>query len=289
VDLVIVTGMSGAGKTQVINALEDVGYYCVDNVPPRLVTKFVELPSQSDGKINRIALVVDVRSLDMFNEYFACMNELREAKCAFKTLFMDCDDRVLVTRYKETRRRHPLISEKVATVEKAIALEREMLGAARAQADFVIDTSLSSAVQVKGRIRDLFSTDPFGSMRVLCTSFGFKYGLPPDADLVFDVRCLPNPFYEEDLRAKTGLDVPVREFVMKHPQAAGLVPKLLDLIDYLLPLYTREGKSQLVVAVGCTGGKHRSVVFTQILSDHLAGKGVPVSVNHRDMGVHGRK
>lgn len=288
-DLVIVTGMSGAGKTQVINALEDVGYYCVDNVPPRLVSKFVELPNQSDGKINRIALVVDVRSLDMFNEYFACMNELREAKYAFKTLFMDCDDRVLVTRYKETRRRHPLLSEQVTTVEKAIALERGMLGAARAQADFVVDTSLSSAIQVKSRIRDLFSTDLFGSMRVLCTSFGFKYGLPPDADLVFDVRCLPNPFYEEDLRDKTGLDEPVREFVMKHPQAVGLVPKLLDLIDYLLPLYMKEGKSQLVVAVGCTGGRHRSVVFTQILSDHLTKKGVPVSINHRDMGVYGRK
>jgi len=284
-DFVIVTGMSGAGKTQVINALEDVGFYCVDNVPPRLLGKFADLPAQSDGKIAKIALVVDVRSRDMFAEYIACLSELADSKYQFKTLFMDCDDKTLRIRYKETRRRHPLLSDKVTSVDKAITLEREMLESAKARADYVIDTTLSSPTQIKNRIRDMFSANADDSMMVICTSFGFKYGLPGDADLVFDVRCLPNPYYVPELKEKTGLDEPVREYVLSFPQATGLIPKLLDLIDYLLPLYRQEGKSQLVVAIGCTGGKHRSVVFTRILVAHLVQRGAVVSTNHRDIGV----
>lgn len=288
-DLVIVSGMSGAGKTVAINALEDAGYYCVDNVPPRLLGKFAELPAQSDGKISRIALVVDVRSKDMFTEYFACLDGLEAANYRFKTLFLECDDKTLMIRYKETRRRHPLMSDEMASVEDAISLEREMLEAVKDRSDYVIDTSLSSPAQVKNRIRDMFSGGLITSMVVHCTSFGFKYGLPSDADLVFDVRCLPNPYYDPSLRELTGLEQPVRDFVLKFPQAVGLLPKLLDLLDYLIPLYNQEGKSQLVVAVGCTGGKHRSVVFAQQLAAHLTRCGVAVTVSHRDIGQSARK
>jgi len=288
-DLVIVTGMSGAGKTQAINALEDAGYFCVDNVPPQLLTKFAELPAQSGGKISKIALVVDVRSKDMFAQYFACLQDLTAARFNYKTLFLDCDDKVLLTRYKETRRRHPLLSEEVTSVEKAIDREREMLESVKSHADFVIDSSLYSASQMKARIRDLFSAGLGGSMVVTCTSFGFKFGLPVDADLVFDVRCLPNPFYEKELKDKTGLDKPVRDFVLGFPQASGLIPRLLSLVDYLIPLYIQEGKSQLVVAIGCTGGKHRSVVFAELLAEHLKEQDISVNISHRDIATHARR
>lgn len=282
-DLVIVTGMSGAGKSQAVTALEDIGYYCVDNVPPRLLLKFAELPEQSRGAISKVALVVDVRSRAMFADYAACLEELRASSYRYQTLFLDCDAPTLVRRYKETRRRHPLLSDGMNSVEEAIRLEREMLEGAKAAADFAIDTSQMSAGQLKGRVRELFLEGMRQSMVVSCVSFGFKYGLPNDSDLVFDVRCLPNPFYVAELRDKTGLDKPVREYVLGQQQASGLWERLRALIDYLLPLYIQEGKSQLVVSFGCTGGKHRSVVFAQLLAAHLREQGASVHVNHRDI------
>jgi len=288
-DLVVVTGMSGAGKTQVINALEDVGYYCVDNVPPRLLSKFAELPEQSGGKISRIALVVDVRSQDMFADFFSCLNDLKTSHYSYKMVFLDCDTRTLLNRYKETRRRHPLLSGEITSVEKAIDAEREMLQVAKADADYILDTTLSSPTQTKNRIRDLFSGGVSLSMTVNCTSFGYKFGLPTDADLMFDVRCLPNPFYQPQLRELTGLDQPVKDFVLSFPQTEGLLPKLLDLIDYLIPLYVAEGKSQLVISVGCTGGKHRSVVLSELLAEHLVRQNISVTVTHRDIAVRSRK
>lgn len=287
-DLVIVTGMSGAGKTQAINALEDEGYYCVDNVPPRLLSKFAELPAQSAGKIHKIALVVDVRSMDMFEEFEACMAELNAANYRFKTLFLDCDDATLLTRYKETRRRHPLCGDGRISVDKAISRERRMLEAVKERADFVIDTTHSSATQAKQHIRDLFSRGVGSSMIVSCMSFGFKYGLPTDADLVLDVRCLPNPHYIAELRNLTGLDKPVRDYVLGFRQTRGLLPLLQDLLDYLLPLYVQEGKSQLVIAIGCTGGKHRSVTLVELLATYLRNTGVEVACTHRDIAVKGR-
>ncbi len=282
-DLIIVTGMSGAGKSLTINALEDMGYYCVDNVPPRLVAKFAELPMQSDGKIARIALVVDVRSKELFAEYVACLDELEATESQIKTVFLDCDDATLLRRYKETRRRHPLLSSEVTSVEQAICKEREMMSTARERADYRVDSSHLSAAKMRSYIQELFSDGISQSMVVSIYSFGFKYGTPTDADLVFDVRCLPNPFYVEELRELTGLDAPVREYVLQFKQAQGLIPRLLDLLEYLMPLYVQEGKSQLVIAIGCTGGKHRSVVFTQLVASHLRDIGNDVHASHRDM------
>lgn len=282
-DLIIVTGMSGAGKSQAANALEDMGYYCVDNVPPSLLSKFAELPQESQGKITRIALVVDVRSRGMFSDYLACVDDLRGSGYRFKILFLDCDDAVLQTRYKETRRRHPLLSGDTASIRQAVGMEREMLEPAMNSADYRIDTTLLGVSQLKSRVRELFADENSYAMLVTCMSFGFKYGLPVDSDLVFDVRCLPNPYYVEGLREQVGTDTSVRDYVMGFDAARGLGDKLTDLMDYLIPLYAQEGKSQLVVSMGCTGGKHRSVVFAELLAAHLRDKGVPAGVSHRDI------
>ncbi|MGI6404367.1 MAG: RNase adapter RapZ [Oscillospiraceae bacterium] len=282
-ELIIVTGMSGAGKSQAINALEDMGYYCVDNIPPRLITKFAELPVQSEDKISRIALVVDVRSHELFSEYTQCLDDLQSQNFPLKTLFLDCDNTTLLNRYKETRRRHPLQDQAHASIEQAIVRERLLLAAAKERADFVVDTSHLSASQLRAKVRDIFLRDIRQSMVVNCCSFGFKNGIPTDCDLLFDVRCLPNPFYVEELREQSGLDSPVRNFVLSSKQAQGLVPKLFDLVDYLIPLYVQEGKSQLVIGIGCTGGRHRSVVFCELLAAHLTQQGVSVTASHRDI------
>jgi len=287
VELVIVTGMSGAGKSQAINSLEDIGYYCVDNIPPRLVTKFAELPSQPGNQINKIALVVDVRSQELFSEYAHCLDELSGQKFPYKTLFLDCNNSALFNRYKETRRRHPLMEDDSLTLDQAITRERLLLAAAKERADYMVDTSHMSAGDLRARIREMFSRGSGGSMLVVCKSFGFKHGIPSDSDLLFDVRCLPNPFYVDELRASTGLDDPVRDFVLGNRQARGLVPKLFNLVDYLIPLYVQEGKSQLVVSIGCTGGRHRSVAFCELLAGHLMKEGTPAKTLHRDIGIGG--
>jgi UPF0042 nucleotide-binding protein len=287
-DLVIVTGMSGAGKTQAINALEDIGYFCVDNVPPRLLGKFSELMAESDGKVPRVALVVDVRSKELFADYIACLRELRAGNVNLITLFLDCDDAALRNRYKETRRRHPLIGDEISSIEDAIRLERSMLGAAKARADYTIDTSLIGATQLRSRVRDLFLGGVRQSMMVQCLSFGFKYGVPVDSDLLFDVRCLPNPFYVEELREKTGLDDAVRDYVLGSLPAQGLLTRLYELVDYLIPLYIQEGKSQLTISIGCTGGKHRSVVFAELMAAHLGAGNTGVHVTHRDISLSSR-
>jgi UPF0042 nucleotide-binding protein len=289
VDFIIVTGMSGAGKTQAIKALEDLGYYCVDNVPPRLLMKFAELPVQSAEAISRIALVVDVRSRDMFAEYHSCVDELRAARYQFKTLFLDCDDETLARRFKETRHRHPLLDGTQTSLGQAIAEEWKLLASARDDADYIIDTSSLSAAQLTDRVRTLFSDGVSSSMVVSCTSFGYKHGLPMDADLVFDVRCLPNPFYIEELREKTGLDAEVRDFVLGSEECEGLLPHLFSLLDYLIPLYEKEGKSQLVIAVGCTGGKHRSVAISELLAERLTSRGSTVKLFHRDIALPNKR
>ena len=283
-ELLIVTGMSGAGKSQAANALEDIGFYCVDNIPPQLITKFVGLHLDAGEHGGKIALVVDMRSRQLFSEYALCLDELEERRISFKTLFLDCADNQLMTRYKETRRRHPLTQEEAPDIERAIAKERLLLSTARERADFVLDTSRMGAGELRTRVRDMFLGDAKDGMVVVCTSFGYKHGTPADCDLLFDVRCLPNPFYEDKLKELTGLEGPVRDFILDSWEAQGLVPKLFDLVDYLIPLYIREGKSQLVVGIGCTGGRHRSVVLCQLLAGHLEKKGLPVKVRHRDIG-----
>ncbi|WRS28102.1 RNase adapter RapZ [Oscillospiraceae bacterium MB08-C2-2] len=282
-EFIIITGMSGAGKSQAVGALEDIGYFCVDNVPPHLLTKLAELPVQSGGCMQKVAVVMDVRSRDMFADFESSLDALKENQCPFQVLFLDSSDEVLLRRYKETRRKHPLLEDESMDLAAAIREERRILSKARERADFVVDSSLLSTAKLKERIRSLLMQETNQAMVITCMSFGFKHGTPSDADLMFDLRCLPNPFYIPELREQTGLDQAVEDYVLQFKEAKGLIPRILDLIDYLLPLYQEEGKSQLVVAIGCTGGKHRSVVFTQLLAKHLTDKGCPVVITHRDI------
>ena len=281
-ELIIVTGMSGAGKSKAINALEDMGYFCVDNVPPQMLEKLAQLGRSARGEDQRMAVVVDARAGEFFADFSQALEGLRAGGYPFRLLFLDAGDGVLLRRYKEGRRRHPLLERSALTTEDAIRQERELLADARRQADFVIDTSLLSPAQLKERVAQTFLSAPGQGMVVQCISFGFKNGLPQEADLVFDVRCLPNPFYLPELRDLTGLEAPVRDYVMKWPQSQELLQRLYSLLDFLLPLYVREGKSQLVIAVGCTGGRHRSVAFAQALGEHLSALSLPVVVTHRD-------
>lgn len=282
-EFVIVTGLSGAGKTRAMHALEDIGFFCVDNLPPALIPVFYDLCVESEGSRNRIAVATDTRGGELFKSFFTAMEALKRDKRSYKILFLDSSDAVLVRRFKETRRKHPLSDDLDGALEQAVKLEREMLGPVKDCADYVIDTSGVSPTQLKSRISQLFLASPGDSMAVHCISFGFKHGIPLEADLVFDVRCLPNPFYDENLRPKTGLDQAVKDFVFEKEETRGFVARLTDMIDYLLPLYGKEGKSQLVIAVGCTGGHHRSVALAQYLCDTLGGKGMKTSVTHRDI------
>ena len=238
---------------------------------------------QSEGVRNRAAVVTDTRGGELFKSFFTALESLKRDKKPYKILFLDSSDSVLVNRFQETRRKHPLADEMGGALEQAVKLEREMLKPVKECSDYVIDTSLVSPAQLKARISELFLSSAQDSLSVHCISFGFKFGIPMEADLVFDVRCLPNPFYDEALRPLTGLDAPVRDYVMEKEETQGFVSRFTDLIDYLLPLYSKEGKSQLVIAVGCTGGHHRSVALAQYMCDHLTEQGVKASVTHRDM------
>lgn len=280
-EMVIITGMSGAGKSGVINTMEDIGYYCIDNLPVKLIGKFAELASQSDGTISHMAMVVDVRGGAMFNELYEELDALQNQD--YRLLFLDCDDHILINRYKETRRKHPLANSKNPSLQDALTRERVMLKPAKERADYTVNTTHLSTGQLRERIQKIFLNNTNQGMLVNCMSFGFKHGYPSEADLLFDVRCLPNPFYIPELKAKTGLDDAVHEYVMQFDQAKELRKKIIDLIDYLLPLYQQEGKTQLVVAFGCTGGKHRSVTFAEELYAHLQEQGAHVTVNHRDI------
>lgn len=282
--LVIVTGMSGAGKSRTIDTLEDIGFFCVDNMTPKLIPTFVKILTDSTEAREKVAFVADIRLGDSFSSLFNALEELRTMKIDYKILFLDADNDVLARRYQETRRKHPLQSEdSPKELHEIINNEREMLKKARNIADFVIDTSLMTNSLLKERVAELFLDNITDSIKINVVSFGFKYGIPKDSDLVFDVRCLPNPFYIPELKNHTGLEAPVRDYVMKFDQSRGLVPKLQDLMNYLLPLYRTEGKSQLTVSVGCTGGKHRSVVFAELLGKNIKEKGYNASVYHRDI------
>ena len=281
--LVIVTGMSGAGKTTALKTLEDMGFYCADNLPVLLIEKFAELVMNGQSEKQDIALGVDVRSGEELPYLEIIIRKWRENKYPFSILFLDSSDSVLVNRFQETRRKHPLSDEMGGALEQAVKLEREMLKPVKECSDYVIDTSGVSPAQLKARITELFLSSAQDSLSVHCISFGFKFGIPMEADLVFDVRCLPNPFYDEALRPLTGLDAPVRDYVMEKEETQGFVSRFTDLIDYLLPLYSKEGKSQLVIAVGCTGGHHRSVAVTHALAGFIHGLGYQVLENHRDM------
>lgn len=280
---VIVTGLSGSGKSGAINVLEDIGFYCIDNMPPQLISKFAEICSQSDGKIDRVAIVTDIRGGELFFKLAENLRELKEQGLVVKILFLDANDEVLVKRYKETRRKHPLDDSVHGSLHRAITYERELLSSVREVADYYIDTSFLSTSQMKEQINSIFLENVNDFMIVKVMSFGFKYGAPNEADLVFDVRCLPNPFYIAELKQLTGKDASVSEYVLKYDQAKILMEKLKDLISFLLPLYVHEGKSQLVIAFGCTGGKHRSVTFAEEINNFLVEKDIKTRISHRDI------
>lgn len=282
-EFVILTGLSGAGKTRAMHALEDIGFYCVDNLPPALIPVFYDLCEKSEGIQQRIAVVTDTRGGELFKSFFSALETLKAQGKPYKILFMDAAEGVLVNRFQETRRKHPLAEAMQGSLEQAVRLERDMLRPVKEISDFVIDTSLIPAAQLKQHISDLFLQNNKDAIAVHCMSFGFKHGIPLAANMVFDVRCLPNPFYVPELRPQTGLDEAVRDYVMNCPETAGFKQRFTDMIDYMLPLYVKEGKSQLVIAVGCTGGHHRSVALAQYMHDHLNEMGVRTSVTHRDM------
>lgn len=283
-EFIIVTGMSGAGKSRAIDAMEDIGFYCVDNIPPKLISTFYDLCNQvKDNSMKKIAIVTDIRGGGMFSGLFEALDKLKENNCNYKILYLDSRDDVLVRRYKETRRKHPLAENYLGSVLEAVQFEREILKPIKERADYVIDTSYISPAQLKERIAEMFLEDSSGAIMVNCMSFGFKYGTPSEADLIFDVRCLPNPYYIEGLKHHTGLDKDVREYVMKWDQTKGFIERWISLIDYMLPLYRNEGKSQLVIAVGCTGGKHRSVALSQYLYKHMLDLKQRSNVYHRDI------
>ncbi len=281
--LVMITGMSGAGKTMVMQVMEDIGYYCIDNMPPQLITKFVDICQHSEGSLNKVAIAVDIRSGGMFSEIYRSWSLLRhENSVDVKVIFTEASDEVLLKRYKETRRKHPL-DEKCGSLLEAIQYEREQLQQLRSIADYFIETSHLSVSQLKEEVKNMFLEKKTDSLLVKVISFGYKYGVSTESDLVFDVRCLPNPFYIPELKSHTGCESCVRDYVMQFEQSQELFRKFEDLLEFLLPLYVSEGKSQLVVAFGCTGGKHRSITFAELMGDALREKGYRVHKMHRDI------
>lgn len=281
-EIMIITGMSGAGKSRAIEVFEDMGYNCVDNMPPSLITKFVEVCCGPGANFNRLCIVVDCRIGELFESLYVELNALKAMGFEYRVLFLEASDEVLKRRYKETRRRHPLEKLAGGDISKAITMERKMLSRARSEADVVVDTSLSSAKMLKELITKKFSTINH-NMSVTVMSFGFKYGPQNDADLLLDVRCLPNPYYIEELRPLTGLDDRIYDYVFQWEESQRMYQKLAELISFSLPLYANEGRSNLTIAFGCTGGQHRSVSFARRIGEMIEKMGYSVSVIHRDI------
>jgi UPF0042 nucleotide-binding protein len=278
----IITGMSGAGKSTVLKNLEDLGYFCVDNLPPTLIGKFADICFSPDSGINNVALGIDIRGGDFFKVLFEEIDKLKSADYKINMVFLEASDDVLVKRFKETRRRHPLVS--VGRIEDGIAEERILLKEAKRRADFIIDTSSLLTRELKNEIYKIFIEEKsYDNLIVSVLSFGFKYGIPSDADLVFDVRFIPNPFYLEELRSKSGNDQEVQDYVMKWESSKTFLNKLTEMVSFLLPHYVQEGKNQLVIAIGCTGGKHRSVTLANELQARLNADEYSVNVYHRDI------
>jgi len=278
---VVVTGMSGGGKLTAIRFLEDMGYYCVDNLPVRLIDPFMELVSAPGSDVDKVVLGLDVRADKSFDNVEQVLAALKKKGYKYEILFMDASDEVLIKRYKETRRQHPVCPS--GRVEDGIAQERKILEQIKKEADYVIDTSgLLTRVLKEELIRIFVKDEDYNSLMISIMSFGFKNGIPADADLVFDVRFLPNPFYVESLKKLTGNDKPVRDYVMSFPEAGQFMEKLEDMISFLIPGYVKEGKNQLVIAIGCTGGQHRSVTIANALAERLRGGDYGINLYHRD-------
>ncbi|MEA4921298.1 MAG: RNase adapter RapZ [Clostridiaceae bacterium] len=282
-DCLIISGMSGAGKSLTVDVLEDIGYYCVDNMPVTLIPRFAELFMDSSAKYKRVAFVVDVRSEGDFERLFSTMDELRLTGVKCSILFLDCSDESLLNRYKETRRRHPLDTYGKGIVE-ALAEERRLLEEVKARADYLIDTTVLSSAGLRSHLMNMFCED--GGKKVMVISintFGFKYGIPHESDMVFDVRFLKNPYYVPELRDKNGMDKDVYEYVFNSSSANIFAQRLFEMLDFLIPLYIREGRTSLVVSIGCTGGHHRSVALGEKLYSDLYDRGHNVIIRHRDI------
>lgn len=280
-ELVIITGLSGAGKSTAIGFMEDIGYYCIDNMPPELLSTFLELISKQ--KESKVAIVMDIRSTENFDGVLDVLDHLENYGYEVKVVYLDIKTHIALKRYKLTRRKHPYADRFNGDIAQALSYEREIMTPLRSRADFVIDSSDLTGNQLRTRLTQILVGDDKDIMNIHVESFGFKHGIPSEADFVIDVRCLPNPYWVENLRNKTGLDPEVRDYVFSFNESKELLNKLIDLLDFLNPLYIKEGKSQIVFAIGCTGGNHRSVAIAEALKEHFEKKWDNVSVNHRDI------
>lgn len=280
-ELVIITGLSGAGKSTAIGFMEDIGYYCIDNMPPELLSTFLELISKQ--KESKVAIVMDIRSTENFDGVLDILDHLENYGYEVKVVYLDIKTHIALKRYKLTRRKHPYAGRFNGDIAQALSYEREIMTPLRSRADFVIDSSDLTGNQLRTRLTQILVGDDKDIMNIHVESFGFKHGIPSEADFVIDVRCLPNPYWVENLRNKTGLDPEVRDYVFSFNESKELLNKLIDLLDFLNPLYIKEGKSQIVFAIGCTGGNHRSVAIAEALKEHFEKKWDNVSVNHRDI------
>ena len=279
---VIVTGMSGAGKTSVLKFLEDINFFCVDNLPPALLPKFAELCYEQEGEIERVAMGIDIRGGRLFNDLFEVLSDLQAKGYEYEILFLDASDEVLIKRYKETRRSHPL--SRNGSIQEGILKERDMLRDVKTKATYIIDTSQALTRQLKEQINDIFvENKKHENLVITIQSFGFKYGIPTDSDLVFDVRFLPNPFYIQELKELTGNDEPVSSYVMQFEESQIFLQKLVDMVEFLIPLYIKEGKNNLVISIGCTGGKHRSVTLANALYGALGKDRHMLLLKHHDI------
>ena len=281
-NFLIVTGLSGAGKSMAVNALEDIGFFCIDNIPIALLPRIVDFALQGENQLSRVAVVMDVRGVRNSDQLEQALADLDAKKTDYEILFLDASNDTIQRRYKETRRQHPIAVTDHVPIQEAIERERRLLRPLRSRAKYVIDTSLLSAAQNKERICGLFLDKGKSPMALTIVSFGFKYGLPQEADLVLDVRCLPNPFYVPELKNLTGMDQAVVDYVMAAPESRELLRRYENMLEYALPLYVKEGKSQLMIAVGCKGGKHRSITFARKIGEFCQKLGYDPSVQHRD-------
>lgn len=282
--ILIITGLSGAGKTQAINCLEDLGYYCVDNLPPVLMNKFIELGMQSGGKIDKVALVIDVRGGEFFADFTRALDELQQQGISYAILFLEASDDVLVRRFKESRRRHPL--SEAGSLLQAIRLERTMLEELRGRANVIIDTSDITPRKLNEKLTSLFSYEKGEAFTINIVSFGYKMGIPLDSDVIIDVRFLPNPFYDPRLRPLTGEDQEVIDYVLDSPTTQSFLRRFLNLLKFLIPHYVKEGKTNLALSIGCTGGQHRSVALADYLARQFERMGYNTITRHRDVAKH---
>ena len=282
-EILIISGLSGAGKSRAASFLEDMGFYIVDNMPAAMILKFAEFCAGGSQRYDKVALVYDVRTANSPTELFDVLDVLKHSSGACSLLFLEAEPETIIKRYKETRRRHPLMQQ-ADSLEKAVRTEQEMMEPLRQRADVVIDTTHLSTAQLRGELLRHFGSDTTekGGMSVTITSFGFKYGIPMEADMVFDVRFLPNPFYVEKLRPMSGMDAEVQEYVLRSDVAKNFLSKLTDMVDFLLPQYAAEGRYALTIGIGCTGGQHRSVAVAKALTDYLAARDANVRLRNRD-------